>query len=280
MQQNPLPPEPDPWAEEDLEEYDDKGALDRFAEVFTSPSEAFEGLNRSPNRGSIIGWGLAIGAVVVLLATILVLANPEVTNAMIKKSLDKIEQRHEAGKLSDEEYDQAVKMTEASFRGEGVMAMLPYVTGPIGASIGWAIAGALVLAVASILRNDRPQRDETGAVVPDSSRSVTYSTALAAYLIALMIPSLERIVYSLGMYFTGDPMFSLDPNLLVRSEDAMVKFALGLLGPLTLWWFFVLGTGISSISGCSRGKAIAIWVAIFVVLQGGMAFVGSMFGGM
>ena len=259
MQQNQLPPEPDPWAEEDLVEDDDKGALDRFAEAFTSPSEAFEGLNRSPRRGSIIGWGFAIGIVVALFSTALLTSNTALVHAMSSKMLQKFEQKHEAGEINDEQYQQIVKQAEEADNPQGFAKVRPYLAAPVQYAIGWSIAALVVFGIAHALKGDDVE--------------IKYSTSLAMYLIALMVPLLEMIIYSIGAYFTSDPAFSLDPNLLIRSTDPMIRTVLGMLGPLTLWWFYLIGTGIATISGGSRTRAIVIWVVLHVIVQGAlMAF--------
>jgi hypothetical protein len=257
-----------PQAEDRSSEYyeeqgEQKSAFERFAEVFTSPSTAFDGLRNATNRSSIIVWGLVIGVIVNVLTVALWSASPELVRQTRDLQMAPIERAYEEGKFTKKQYEEFSEQIDESFKNPfSVQSLLGVTLGPL---LGWAIAAAVVLGIGRGIGSSHEE-------------GISYSTAFSIYVIALMITLVEKVLTSVAMFLTGSVHTSLSAAALLQTDNGILRAALGFISPFTIWWLIVLGTGIAINAHAPRGKAIAFWSAFYVFITLAFAAVAQLFG--
>ncbi len=254
-------PEPEPvaWDDGPIDEFDElepQSPFDRFAEVFYAPDLAFEGLAGVRNRGAVIAWGLVIAVIVAIGSTYLTYANPAVRESIHQKQVDAIEQRYESGKMTKEQHDKALEMMNGSHAGTFALV------GAIGAGVMIVIVSLLAALIAFLVAK----------VLESDHGTVSYSTALAAYLISSMIAYVGMLIKGVGVYLTGSVDFPIDLSSVISTHSTLLKMMLTIVGPFTIWALVVMGIGLAVITGASRGRAVGVWVGTWVVL---MAIIGG-----
>jgi hypothetical protein len=262
LQASPQFTEPDLMPENIV---DEKTAFDRFIEAITAPSEAFAGLGWSPRRKSIIVWGVVIGIIVNAVAVVLVNSSPGFLESIKEKQLKPLEKMDESGKLKKEDYDKAVERIESMDQQSVIVWQIPYVV--LMLPVWWIIASAVLYGICR-------------AVGPPNEESINYLTAWSAYMIALIVSHIETLLTAAGMYFTRNVDFSLSAGALLHTDNIFLATALRLVNPFTLWWIAVVGIGIAVIGRASRGKAIGIWAAFWIILNLVIGAVNQLFTGM
>lgn len=251
----------------ELEPDEEKSAFDRFAEVFTSPAEAFAGLG-SAKRGPIILWGLIITVVVSLFSIVLFSTNETLRQTATDKQTEQLEKMRDSGKISEEQYDKQVEQMEMMSSG-GVFLAIGAITGAVGTVLFALFAGLIVFILMRVLqRKGEP--------------ALNYSTALAAALIGFMIMNVESIITALAMFFTSNPEFRISPAMFGTPDNSFLTFAINLVNPFTIWLWIAMGTGIAVITRAERGKSIGMvagaWIGVGLLLTGIGALFGSIFG--
>jgi hypothetical protein len=253
----------DPSSEYYEEQGEQKSAFERFAEVFTSPSTAFDGLTYASNRTSIIIWGLVIGVIVNVLTVALWSASPQLVQQTRELQRAPLEKAYEEGKLTKKQFEEISEQTDESFKKPfSAQSILGVTIGPL---LGWAIAAAVVLGIGR-------------AIGSSSEEGISYATAFSIYVIALMITFVEKVLTSVAMFLTGNIHTSLSAAALLHTDNGILRAALGFISPFTIWWLIVLGTGIAVNAHAPRGRAIAFWSAFYVFITLAFAAVAQLFG--
>lgn len=246
----------------DLEPEDEKSPFDRFADVFTAPAEAFAGLAQA-KRGPVILWGLLIMIVVSMFGAVLFATNDDMREAAKEKQIEQFDKMREEGKIDDKQYEQQVEMMDTMMSGTMFM-IFGLVGAAFGSSLFALLIGLIVLILIRVLGRDR----DPGA---------GFAAALAATLIAFMITNVESIITVIAMLLTGNMEFRISPVLFGAPDNDFVKFFLNLVNPFTIWFWFVLGTGIAVLARAERMKSIiavaAVWIVGGLILTG----IGTMF---
>jgi hypothetical protein len=240
------------------EPIEEKSAFERFIEIFTSPSEAFSGLLWAQNRGSIIVWGLILGVVINVVAGMLMIPSPDKFEERKQEQLQKFEKMHAEKQLDNDQYKLMKERVEGSTRDQ-VMLWAP-ITTALFVPIVWLIIAVIGFVVTRILERDRDE-------------GLTFGATLCVLLIASMITNVERIVSGVGAFLTDRPEFSLDPSYFVKTDILPVRFLMGLANPFTIWWMVVFGIGLALLARVPKGKAIAVWVGVWIV--GGLLITGG-----
>lgn len=247
---------------------DDKSAFERFAEVFTSPSEAFSGLSAA-RKAPIILWGLLIALIATSFSVVLVSTNADVRDEALQEQLEKMEQARDEGKIDDEAYEQQVEMTTMMMSG-AMFIIMGVVFGTIAAVALALIIGLVVYVIIRVMSRD-------------SSNAVSYGAALAATIIAFMISNVESILTSIGIVLTSDLGFRISPTAFLNTENDYLEFALNLVNPFTLWLLFALGTGVALLAQRERTHGIAaiagVWIAGGLIITAIGTLVSATFGG-
>jgi hypothetical protein len=257
------PQDADPASEYYEEPGEQKSAFERFAEVFTSPSTAFAGLRNATNRTSIILWGLVIGVIVNILAVALWSASPELVEQTRDLQMAPLERAYEEGKLTKKQYEEISEQTSESFKNPfSAQSVLGFTIGPL---LGWAIAAAVVLGIGRGIGSSHEE-------------GISYSTAFSIYVIALMITFIDKVLTSVAMFLTKSIHTSLSAAALLQTDNGILRAALSLISPFTIWWLIVLGTGIAVNAHAPRGRAIALWSAFYVFITLLFAAVAQLFG--
>jgi hypothetical protein len=228
-----------------------------FMNVFTSPSEAFEGLATSASSAKL--WLIPfIVTLLLAIAATFVVSNVELLRAQIieqqEKQLDKALQEN---KISQERYDQTINQMEK-------MGAMFVVFGSIGAVV--VISLMFFLYTLLLWLGDK-------FIL---KASAGYSKHLELYGISSWIAILGTVI-SIGMMIGFGSMYA-GPSaaLFVLNEfDPSVKIH-GLLAALNifgLWQTAVVGFGLSKFSGKSVGMSVgisfvvwAIWTFLLVLL--------------
>src|SRR5512133_3948634 len=89
----------------DDQELEDRSAFDRFADAFTSPSEAADGLQLSHRRGSIITFAFVIALVISAFSGVMLVSNPAVMDSIRQEQTKQLDKLRESGKLPESSYD-------------------------------------------------------------------------------------------------------------------------------------------------------------------------------
>jgi hypothetical protein len=244
----------------DLEPEEQKSAFDRFAEVFTSPRSAFTGLISAP-KGPIITWGLVITGLIALFTVVITTSNPELYKKGVEKRRQAIERAHDSGKMKDNVYEQQIEGLDKMGGRTGMV--IGGISALIFAPIVMLILSVLVLIVLKVLQRD-------------SADPITFSTALSLLLISSMISFVGAIIGAVLKLVTVNPAADLSPAYFVDTESLIVMFLLGVLNPFTLWWFYAIGTGISTVARAPLGKSIVVWAGVWIL--GGLVLFGALEG--
>jgi hypothetical protein len=227
-------------------------AFDRFAQVFVSPTAAFQGLLSAERVRGVILWGLAILAIGWMFFTLVSTLNPEANETLRKKQLIPIERMHDAGKLDDKAYQASIEKVDQQNSTAGKVTN-GVIVGVVLLPLCYLVIAVLVLVVARVLQ-------------PVSDPRLSYSKAFAVATIASIIPDTDRVVVAFVTYLTGRPAYGVDLTLVIDpGVDAFKMFLLGQINPFQWWWFAVMGIGISVISGAGRMKSIVTWATVWIV---------------
>jgi hypothetical protein len=236
----------------ELEPEEEKSAFDRFAEVFTAPSEAFRGLPLA-KKGPTILWGLLITALVMVFSVILLSTNDKLLDEVRDRQFTELERQKEKGKIPDKVYEQQLEILE--------------MTTSRGAFIGFGIGGGVLVVCLMILAVAVAVAIFARMFAREGTARAGFASAMAATVIAFMISNVESLITTIGMYVTSDMGFRLSPAAFVDTENSLLKFVTGLPNPFTIWLWFALGTAIAYFSGAGRLKS-TIAIAIFWILGG------------
>jgi hypothetical protein len=249
----------------ELEPEEEKSAFDRFAEVFTSPADAFAGLGHA-RKAPIILWGLAVVAVVTVFAVILLSTNDDVREAAKAKQIEQLDKMHDEGKIDDKAYETQLEIMDTMMSGTGFM-IFGAASGALGMALFALFIGLIVFILIRVLQRD-------------NDPTIGYAAALCATLIAYMIQNVEGIITALGMMLSSNPQFRISPVMFGAPESAYLKYFLNLLNPFTIWFIFVLGTGVAVLARSERMKAIVAVAAVWII--GGLIItaIGTLFGTM
>jgi hypothetical protein len=251
-------------AQAPLEE--EPGVFDRFVMAITSPREAFEGLLSSERLGPIIRWGLLLAILVGLFGAVAILSSPE----MIQKQMDaqraQIEKKHDAGKMTDQQYEATMKAFDSGGPGKGLYMGFAIIGVIVFVPVAILLIGLLVYIISRILQTGQDPR-------------LRYSTALAVVLTGTFISCIDTLVKFVGIYVTKDPQFAPDLSLVMPTDNAIAKMALSVTDPFTIWWLLVMGVGIAAISKSTWAKSVVTLVVSWLIVMIAIGAVRQAFAG-
>ncbi|MBN8706724.1 MAG: YIP1 family protein [Bacteroidetes bacterium] len=199
--------------------------FDRFTALFSSPSEAFEGLIENPLPTSQIIISISIAVVVTALMSFWIYSTPEVRREIFEMQKDKIEQMVADGKMSQSQADQSLAQME-SFSEGSFGTIITVVTGVIMAIGLFFIIAVYYLVMAKFF---------------GTSENYTFSTALSTLAVLTIFSSLMSLVSSSLIVIGGSMNTNLGPVLLLdefNSKDMGHKLIAA--ADLLMWFYLFL----------------------------------------
>lgn len=230
----------------------------RIMNVFASPSEAFDGITGSPTKGKF--WVTPWLAVVLLgvVAVFLIFSNPALTQQIMDAQSRAIQQRVESGAMTQAQADQATDQMEnmkGMFQIFGAISIVFVMS-------AYFFGGALVFWLVGKFALKSPEG---------------YGSYLALYGLSAWVAVLGSIVTMLMIYGLGSLYATPSLGLAVLSDfDPMnsVHRILGRLDVFAAWQAFVLGVGLSKITGKPSGTTIGYSMGLWVVWALGLGLLG------
>lgn len=208
--------------------------FDRFVALFSSPSEAFQGLNENPLPTSQIIISISISVLVTALMSFWIYTTPDIKREIFNLQKEKIEQGVADGKMSQSQADQAIAQME-SFSEGSFGTIITVVTGVIMA-IGWFF----LLAVYFLLF----------AKFFGTVENYNFSIALSALAVLTLFYALISLVSSALVVNSGSLHTNLGPVLLVSDFDSKNVIHKLIASVDLLIWFYmfllILGFKITS----------------------------------
>ena len=227
--------------------------------VFAAPGDVFEEVRASKPTNANWLVPILVSCLTAVIYVIVVFSQESVQFQMRDAREKQIQKQVEAGKITQQQADQAMEMTER-FTGPTMMKVLGSM-GAVLANFAWLFFLALVIWL-------------LGWKLFKGSFSYMKSVEVCA--LAGMISVLGAIITMLLVVATGSMHTTLGPALLIRDFNPADKLHLTLasVNLTTLWYTAVLGLGLAKLSGASFLKSF-LWLLIpYVVLRAVMILSG------
>lgn len=220
----------------------------RIINVFTAPSEAFQGIDALPSKTGLWLVPFLLGILVFVLVMVVITSDEVLKAEMMDMQVRAIEQRVESGSMTREQADQATQAIES-------MGGMFLVFGAIGGIFFMAVSyfgGSLVLWLTGKLGFKAP---------------AGYSTYLGAFGLASWIGLLGAIVTTLLMVGLGSMTASAGAALLIPNFDIMntTHKMLGRIELFAIWQAVVTGFGFSAITGKSVVTGIVTAIVLWII---------------
>ncbi|MCA0446470.1 MAG: YIP1 family protein [Bacteroidetes bacterium] len=197
--------------------------FDRFIALFSSPSEAFEGLNENPLPTSQIIISLSISILVSALMSFWVFTTPEIKREIFNLQKEKIEQSVADGKMSQSDADIAIAQIE-SFS-EGSFGTIITVVSSVIMATGWFFLLALYFLLVGKFFG--------------SVENYTFSVTLSAIAVLTLFYSLISLVSSAMVIIAGTLNTNLGPVLLLSDFDTKNTIHKMIVSADLLVWFYM-----------------------------------------
>jgi hypothetical protein len=222
---------------------------DIIVNVFTSPAETFDGIRTSPTRASIWVVPLLILMLLSCCFTYLMFTNEAMKSQFMDSQRTRMEQQVQAGKMSQEQADQAIEQMEKS---GGMMIVFGIIGAVIMITIMFFLAALIFWLVGKF-----GLKAEGG-----------YGKYLELYGASQWIGILGLIVTILLAVAFGSMYASPGGSLAVLSNFNPKNTTHRLLSSLnifTIWQMVVVGIGLAKYGGKPSGTGIGVGLGLFIV---------------
>lgn len=220
--------------------------FDRFVALFSSPSEAFEGLVESPLAASQIILSITITLLAVGVMSFWIISQPDIKREIIASESAKIQKQVTDGQLSQQTADERVAGMETFF--SGPMGTVISVISPVLMTIIFFFLFSLYFLL-------------TGKFF-GSEENYTFSVSMSLIAIVFILSSVFSLVSSSLMVFIGSISASFGPVLLIEEfnpNNALHKLAYH--SDLLNWvliYFYIAGFKITSKSSWLKSALIVL----------------------
>lgn len=221
--------------------------FDRFTALFSSPSEAFEGLAENPLPTSQIIISLSIAVVVTALMSFWIYSTPEIKREIFDLQKDKIQQMVTDGKMTQSQADQSIAQMD-SFSEGSFGTIITVVTGVI-----FAIGFFFLIAVYFLLM----------AKFFGATENYSFSTALSTLAVLTIFSSLMSLVSSSIIVIGGSMNTNLGPVLLLNEFNPK-DFGHKLIAAADLLMWFYLFLMIAGFKVTSKSSWLVSGLVIVV----------------
>jgi hypothetical protein len=234
---------------EPSEQYEELSKSDAMAGVFTAPGETYETIANIPKKNY---WlvPILICIVVGLITTFLFMRDAELVSSVMdkqkKEMMEKFEENIKSGKMTQEQADSAMESMDPA----GIFFKI---IGYGGAVIGsFVILFILSLAYLLILKIMKAQFD--------------FSNVLNVVGLAMLIGAVGNLLAMVVSILKGD-MSSLGLGLLFTEESVGEKLyaLLSKIDIFSIWFYVVIGIGLSKIARMEFSKTVIIAFIPFVI---------------
>ena len=222
---------------------------DIIINVFASPAEAFEGIRTSPTRAST--WLIPIVLVMLLASgfTWMIFSNESMRNQVIDSQRERLQERVQAGKMTQDQADQATQGMEKAggmFVAFGIIASVVFISlAFFGAGLVFWLTGRFGLKAAG-----------------------GYGKYLELWGATQWIGILGIIVMML-LAMTYNSMYASPSAALVvldhYNQLNSTHRLLASLNVFTIWQMVVVGIGLSKFSGKSNGTGIGVALGLWII---------------
>jgi hypothetical protein len=222
---------------------------DIIVNVYASPSEAFEGIRTSPARASVWVVPLLITLLLTCCFTWLMFTNEAIKSQILDSQRARMEQQVQAGKMTQEQADQASAQMEKS---GGMMMAFGIVAGVVTVTIMFFVVALLFWLVGKF-----------GLKAPEGYGKYLelYGAATWIGILGFIVMILLAAAYS-SMY--ASPSGALAVLSTYSPKNTMHRF-LSSLNVFTIWQMVVIGIGLAKYSGKSSGTGVGVGLGLWVV---------------
>lgn len=258
---------------DDSEEFE-LGHTDKLVGVFASPTETFRKIGNFPPK--VVDWFLPmfILILVAVFAGYVKLSNPTIKYEMMQKQAEEqqkyLDEAVQKGTITREQADQQIE-TAQSMMNSPLIMVFGVVGGLIvGFIVFFIMAGIYHLFARFALGGDG-----------------TYSYALVAYGLASYILVLQHILATIISLLTSKLINDISlASILGMVKSTPLGFGLSFIDPISIWFYFVLGTALAKTYKAADSKKFiiaifSIWVGVslfFFVLAKFVPFIGKFIG--
>jgi hypothetical protein len=231
-------------AEQALPQVEPLSVTDKFIGILTEPAETYGNVRDAGPRKSDWVAPLLLLCVIAVLSTIVRFSNAEFAQTIRDQQAAKMQQMIDAGKMTQEQADQALDM---STRMQKIFA-------PVGALVGVPIVfflGAMVfwLLVRYALKGP-----------------IAYSGMLSIVGLTLFIDGIDQIVSLIVGYASNNLLASFSPALFMKPDLQSTTYKLAsALDPIAIWKYAVFAIGVKTVAKVSAAKAYGLVFGLFVL---------------
>lgn len=221
----------------------------RIMNVFSSPSEAFEGIPSMESKTGLWLWPWIVTLVLGALFTVIMFSNEALKQQMQDMQSKAIQERVTSGQMTQQQADQATEQMEKM---GGFMTAIAIIGMAVFVSL-YFFAGALVFWL-------------VGKVALKSAEG--YGTYLGLYGTAAWVGVLGTVITSLMVVGIGSLHATPSAALAVLSNYDITNTTHRILGKLDVfaaWQAIVLGIGLGKVTGKTAGTGVGISVGLWIV---------------
>jgi hypothetical protein len=231
----------------------------RMMNVLAAPGEVFEEVRVSKPDNANWLVPILVSCVVSVIYVVVVFSQEGVQYQMREAREQQFQKQVETGKLTQQQADQAMAITE-KFTGPAMMMVFGSISAVL-ASFAWLFFLALVI----WLIGDKLFHG-----------SFPYMQAAEVCALAGMVAVLGAIVTMLLVVATGSMFTTPGPALLIQEFDPKDKthLALASVNVMTLWYTAVLALGLAKLSKASFLKSFFCLFIPYVLLRAGLILSG------
>jgi hypothetical protein len=220
----------------------------RAAGVFSSPGEVFAEVGGSPVQTSSWLLPYILSLLIAIVFTFALFNNQSLRQQVLDPQKQKLEKQVEQGKMTQDQYDKAVSMMESP--------PMFFAFGVIGSFVFVSLAFFLVPAVLML------------AAKAALKASVPYKKMLEVFGLSSMVGVLGAVITLLMMHLFDSVHATPGLSLVVMNgfdQDNMGHKLLAAVNVFSLWQTWIVGKGISGVTGTSSGTGVGLAFGLWVV---------------
>ncbi|MBR9979232.1 MAG: YIP1 family protein [Bacteroidetes bacterium] len=228
---------------------------DKLVGILTEPSLTFENVRAAGPRASDWIVPVILTAAILAIGMFLRFSNPEMMADLMQQQTKGISERVESGDITQEQADAAMQQMRD-------MSGIIKVTGTLSAAVGFVIVFFFLALLYWVILRYLFKGD------------VTFGLVLSAAGLSTYISAIDQLLSLALSFITGETFASFSPALLFDSDMTSLQGRfLAMLGPITIWTYFVLGIGFEKVARISRMKGMitAFGMLILFTLVGSLA---------
>jgi len=221
---------------------------DRLTNIIAAPGEAFEEIKNAPVRASNWLVPLILACIATVVYMCLAFSQPVILRGMQEQRENVMRKKVAAGKITQEQADQATAMTE-----KFITPTTMKIFGAGGAVVA-SVAGLFLMAVAIWL-----------ALKCCTAARLDYMKVVEICGLALVIDVPQKIIRIALVAWKGNLLATASPTLFLANPSTTNKtdLFLSMFDVVDFWWLAVLSLGVSKVAGIGYRTAAFITFGVW-----------------